>query len=209
MASGVPVVARAQGGPAETVRDGDTGFLVAPDDLPAFVDRVELLVRDAELRTRMRARARAQAEDTTWDKINGRVARQMAVALEARMGAGQKDSCEGDEELELEEDEGDEVEGDDDEEDAVRADAYALSLSPAQHAVRGQRHRRRRRQQQRQRNIHSGTQLLQPAAARALWRTAHAAYLMLRLNVAVGVVFVFWGFVVVPLLLHGMVYRFG
>jgi UDP-glucose:tetrahydrobiopterin glucosyltransferase len=40
MACGVPVVAYRRGGPAEIVVDGETGFLVPPDDVAAMVDAV-------------------------------------------------------------------------------------------------------------------------------------------------------------------------
>jgi UDP-glucose:tetrahydrobiopterin glucosyltransferase len=40
LACGVPVVAYGRGGPAEIVRDGETGFVVAADDVDALVDAV-------------------------------------------------------------------------------------------------------------------------------------------------------------------------
>jgi UDP-glucose:tetrahydrobiopterin glucosyltransferase len=40
LACGVPVVAYARGGPAEIVADGETGFLVPSDDLPAMIKAV-------------------------------------------------------------------------------------------------------------------------------------------------------------------------
>ncbi|BAC89828.1 gll1887 [Gloeobacter violaceus PCC 7421] len=40
MACGVPVVAYARGGPAETIQDGLTGFLVPPDDTTAMIQAV-------------------------------------------------------------------------------------------------------------------------------------------------------------------------
>jgi glycosyltransferase involved in cell wall biosynthesis len=84
MACGLPVVARDAGGPSEIIQDGESGFLIAPDDLPAFVARVTELTTDATLRERMSNAARLQAEDTTWEKINLRVAQRMATALKER-----------------------------------------------------------------------------------------------------------------------------
>jgi glycosyltransferase involved in cell wall biosynthesis len=84
MSCGLPVVARDAGGPSEIVRDGTSGFLTAPDDMVAFVDRVRYLAIETGLRAVMSRHARAQAEDTTWDKINLRVAQRMAAALEER-----------------------------------------------------------------------------------------------------------------------------
>jgi UDP-glucose:tetrahydrobiopterin glucosyltransferase len=41
LACGVPVVAYARGGPAEIVADGETGFLVPPDDVAAMAAAIE------------------------------------------------------------------------------------------------------------------------------------------------------------------------
>ncbi|KAK4446968.1 glycosyltransferase [Podospora aff. communis PSN243] len=81
MASGVPVVARDEGGPSDTVRDGETGFLTPPESLDAFVEKVLLLARDAPLRERFKKNARAEAEEATWDKINNQVAWRMADTI--------------------------------------------------------------------------------------------------------------------------------
>ncbi|KAK0723411.1 glycosyltransferase family 4 protein [Lasiosphaeria miniovina] len=84
MASGVPVVARDEGGPSDTVRHGETGFLTPPDDLAAFVDKVVLLAADPALRERLGQNARRQAEGATWERINNKVARRMADVIEER-----------------------------------------------------------------------------------------------------------------------------
>ncbi|TPX10283.1 uncharacterized protein E0L32_008688 [Thyridium curvatum] len=84
LASGVPVVARDEGGPSDIVRHGESGFLVPPGDLQAFVDKVLVLAKDGDLRRRMSAEARRQACEATWDKINNKVAWAMADAIEAR-----------------------------------------------------------------------------------------------------------------------------
>ncbi|KAI7184081.1 hypothetical protein D0869_11771 [Hortaea werneckii] len=82
MASGVPVIARDEGGPSETVKHGRSGYLVPPNDLDAFVKLSYDLATDQELRERLSANARAQALDTTWEKINNAVAVELAAALE-------------------------------------------------------------------------------------------------------------------------------
>jgi glycosyltransferase involved in cell wall biosynthesis len=89
MASGVPVIARDEGGPSETVRHGETGYLVPPLDVEGFVARALELGSDAKLRAEMGARARAQALDTTWDKINYRVAVRLAAALKSAPTKGE------------------------------------------------------------------------------------------------------------------------
>ncbi len=59
MASARPVVSTNRGGPAETVLDGVTGFLVPPGDPAALAQRVLQLLRDPALRARMGAAGRA------------------------------------------------------------------------------------------------------------------------------------------------------
>jgi len=46
----------------ESVRDGETGYVVEQEDAVALADRVIALLRDAELRERMSKAARADAE---------------------------------------------------------------------------------------------------------------------------------------------------
>ena len=82
MASGVPVIARDEGGPSETVKHGQSGYLVAPNDLDTFVSCAHRLATDAPLRCEMAAKARQQALETTWDKINNQVAVQLAAAIQ-------------------------------------------------------------------------------------------------------------------------------
>ena len=60
MAMARPVVSMNNGGPAETVVDGETGFLVPPEDPQALADRVLTLLRDPALRARMGAAGRAR-----------------------------------------------------------------------------------------------------------------------------------------------------
>ncbi len=52
-AAGRPVVATDVGGVADVVVDGQTGFVVAADDVAAFADRIVRLVREPELRQAM------------------------------------------------------------------------------------------------------------------------------------------------------------
>jgi glycosyltransferase involved in cell wall biosynthesis len=64
MAMGVPVVATNVGGPAEIVRDGVDGLLLAPRDPDRWAEEVGRLLEDPELRRRMgeSGRERARAE---------------------------------------------------------------------------------------------------------------------------------------------------
>jgi len=60
MAMSRPVVSMDNGGPAETVVDGETGFLVPPDAPDALAERVIALLRDPALRARLGAAGRAR-----------------------------------------------------------------------------------------------------------------------------------------------------
>ncbi|KAF7720179.1 Phosphatidyl-myo-inositol alpha-mannosyltransferase [Penicillium ucsense] len=81
MASGLPVIARDQGGPSDIIRHDQTGYLVNPRDLNGFADLTRQVAQDPQLRTRLALSARQYADDTTWEKINRRAAWQIADAL--------------------------------------------------------------------------------------------------------------------------------
>lgn len=59
MAMERPIVSMNNGGPAETVLDGETGYLVPPEDPVALADRVVRLLRDPAQRARMGQAGRA------------------------------------------------------------------------------------------------------------------------------------------------------
>lgn len=60
MACGVPVVSTPVGGPSETVMDGETGYLAAPDAPDLFAERVVRLLQDPGLRDRFGHAGRAR-----------------------------------------------------------------------------------------------------------------------------------------------------
>jgi glycosyltransferase involved in cell wall biosynthesis len=64
MASGKPVVATAPGGPSETVVEGETGYLVQPNDAQELARAVSIIVDDREKRLRMGAAGRKRACET-------------------------------------------------------------------------------------------------------------------------------------------------
>lgn len=69
LASGVPVVAPAAGGPLDVVRPG-AGLLFEPGDAGALAARVDQLAADPLLRRRMALRARRSVEDRSWESVN-------------------------------------------------------------------------------------------------------------------------------------------
>ena len=62
MAARTPTIATDHGGPAELIEDGETGFLIPPDDAEIFAARLLELIRDRDLRTRMGDRGRTRVE---------------------------------------------------------------------------------------------------------------------------------------------------
>ena len=68
-ASARPVVATDVGGVADIVIDGETGFTVAADDVPAFADRLARLALDPALRSRMGAAAPLRAATFSAERL--------------------------------------------------------------------------------------------------------------------------------------------
>jgi glycosyltransferase involved in cell wall biosynthesis len=62
MATGLPVITTPVGGVPDVVVEGETGYLVAPDDLDAVADRLQRLVENPDLRLRMGASGRRRVE---------------------------------------------------------------------------------------------------------------------------------------------------
>lgn len=69
MASGVPVVAPAAGGPLDLVDHGRTGLLVPPRDAAAVQEAVRALAADPARRAAYGATARATVEGRTWAAV--------------------------------------------------------------------------------------------------------------------------------------------
>lgn len=78
-ALGTPVVASDAPGLRDSVRHGETGFLVAPGDVGAFAARIAELLADGALAQRMSDRALAWSRSFDWDLA----ARDMAEEIEA------------------------------------------------------------------------------------------------------------------------------
>ena len=79
-ASGLPVVAVAEGGPASLVRDGETGLLRAAD-AQALAGAVLELAQDPARRAALAGAALAEVRERTWDAALGRLAEGYRLAL--------------------------------------------------------------------------------------------------------------------------------
>jgi phosphatidylinositol alpha 1,6-mannosyltransferase len=66
MASALPVIVTARGGPQTMVTDGGNGFIVPVDDGAAFAEKVRLVRDTPLLRAEMRQAARGYAETRPW-----------------------------------------------------------------------------------------------------------------------------------------------
>lgn len=76
MACGTPVIGSNVGGIKFSVRDGETGYLVPPNDPTAIADRVAHLYRHPELMAVFRKQAIQRANDLfTWDTVVEAIAR--------------------------------------------------------------------------------------------------------------------------------------
>ncbi len=67
-AYGLPVVATRTGGVPEAVKDGQTGFLVEPDDVAGIAEALLRLLNDTELARSLGRQNRLWAETLTWER---------------------------------------------------------------------------------------------------------------------------------------------
>ena len=87
MATGVPVVAPAAGGPLDLVRDGVTGLLYPPEDDAALRRAVARLARDPPLRERMGRAGLAEVTPRTWQALGDQLLAHYAAAIRAHHGS--------------------------------------------------------------------------------------------------------------------------
>lgn len=165
MASGVPVIARDEGGPSDIIQHGTSGYLIGPSDLDAFVVQTEQVATDVQLRNALAMAARAQALETTWEKINNEVAWRCAQALEERKP---KPAAASSRSLTAS--------------SSARLDAAAAFAR--QHPI------------------------WRPDFMGAGWvRFLRGVVSAVRMEAAIGIVFVFWNIAVIPLLVLGFMHR--
>jgi glycosyltransferase involved in cell wall biosynthesis len=62
MGAGLPVVASRVGGVPDLVRQGETGFMLSPDDVEGYAERIITLLRNDQVRRQLGANGRSFAE---------------------------------------------------------------------------------------------------------------------------------------------------
>lgn len=88
LASGVPALVTASGGPRFIVRAGETGFVA--QDVQEFVRGIQQLALAPELLQRMRSSARAYANSASWDSVFEAVYAGYERGLRSSSAAGKK-----------------------------------------------------------------------------------------------------------------------
>jgi glycosyltransferase involved in cell wall biosynthesis len=89
-ASGLPVVAVAEGGPCSIVQDGVTGLL-RPADAGALAEAVVGLAGDPGARDRLAGAARRAVQQRTWDRALGRLGDAYRRALDGAPATAARD----------------------------------------------------------------------------------------------------------------------
>jgi phosphatidylinositol alpha 1,6-mannosyltransferase len=84
MASGVPVVAPAAGGPLDLVTPGRTGLLYDPDSSSELRAAVMRLAANRELRSLYGHNARTEVESRTWDAVIGQLMGHLETVVSGR-----------------------------------------------------------------------------------------------------------------------------
>jgi glycosyltransferase involved in cell wall biosynthesis/predicted metal-dependent phosphoesterase TrpH len=87
-ASGLPVIAVAEGGPCSIVADGVTGLL-RPADATALADAVVALASDPDARARLAGAARAAVAERTWERALERLGDGYRRALDGTAAAAE------------------------------------------------------------------------------------------------------------------------
>ena len=73
LASGIPVVAPAAGGPLALINSGENGFLVDPREPDAYRKAVKKILKHADVRRDMRVNARASVAGKSWSANNAKL----------------------------------------------------------------------------------------------------------------------------------------
>jgi len=69
LASGLPIIATDTGGTEEIVKDGENGFVIKMKDSQDIADKIEILIKDENLRRKMGENSRKRAESMSWENV--------------------------------------------------------------------------------------------------------------------------------------------
>lgn len=69
LATGLPLVATETGGTSELVEDGKNGLIVKMKDSKDLADKIEMIIKDEELRIGMGQMSRQKAEKMSWENV--------------------------------------------------------------------------------------------------------------------------------------------
>lgn len=83
MGFGLPAIGTTAGAAGEIIRDGETGFLVAPEDAPALAARLENLATDRALLTRLSLNALERCrQQPKWEQTAGEIRQFLVERIE-------------------------------------------------------------------------------------------------------------------------------
>jgi glycosyltransferase involved in cell wall biosynthesis len=69
LASGLPLLATDTGGTQELIEDGINGFILKMKSAEDIAEKLEILIKNPELRKKMGAESRTKAEGMSWEKV--------------------------------------------------------------------------------------------------------------------------------------------
>ena len=69
LSAGLPLLATDTGGTKEIVEDGKNGFIIKMKDSDDIADKIEILIKNAELRMKMGNESRKKAEKMSWENV--------------------------------------------------------------------------------------------------------------------------------------------
>ncbi len=87
MAFGLPAIGTTAGAASEIISDGETGFLIPPDDAKTLAERLSMLAKDRELLARMSVKALERyRQQPTWDETAGRIREFLYIIAPPKFG---------------------------------------------------------------------------------------------------------------------------
>ena len=69
LASGLPILATETGGTEELVKNGENGYIVKMKDAEDLAQKIEIILKDEELRDRMGLASRQKAQEMSWENV--------------------------------------------------------------------------------------------------------------------------------------------